>query len=46
VAGIEAEAQQLREAVINKQTHVKTLERRVETLSLEVQELAAKVQGD
>lgn len=43
MAAIEAEAQQLREAVINKQNNIKTLERRVGMLELEVQELAAKV---
>ncbi|KAF5830451.1 hypothetical protein DUNSADRAFT_14548 [Dunaliella salina] len=42
VATIEAEAQQLREAVISKQNSIKSLERRVSMLELEVQELAAK----
>jgi hypothetical protein len=43
VAQIESEAQQLREAVISKQGTIKSLERRVNHLEVEVQELAAKV---
>lgn len=43
VAQVEAEAQQLREAVIAKQNTIKSLERRVSMLELENQELQAKV---
>lgn len=43
VSQLEAEGQQLREAMLQKQNHVKTLERRVGTLELELQELQAKV---
>mmetsp|Transcript_37082 Transcript_37082/g.82482 ORF Transcript_37082/g.82482 Transcript_37082/m.82482 type:complete len:292 (-) Transcript_37082:265-1140(-) len=42
VAVIEAESQQLREAVISKQNTIKTLERRVSNLELESQELQLK----
>lgn len=43
MAQLEAEATQLRETVINKQTVVKSLERRVSNLEVEVQELHVKV---
>jgi septal ring factor EnvC (AmiA/AmiB activator) len=46
VAQIEAEAQQLREAVIAKQGTIKSLERRISHLEAELQELGGKVRPE
>ena len=40
---LEQEGQQLRESLVQKQNHIKMLERRVSTLELELQDMAAKV---
>lgn len=42
VAQLEADSQQLREALLGKQNHIKTLERRTSLLELELQEMHAK----
>ncbi|KAG2426912.1 hypothetical protein HXX76_012698 [Chlamydomonas incerta] len=39
---LEQEGQQLRESLVQKQNHIKMLERRVSTLELELQDMAAK----
>lgn len=44
-AQLEAEGQQLRDALVQKQNHIKMMERRVSNLELDLQEMAAKVRG-
>ena len=43
ISSLETDSQQLRETLIQKQSTIKTLERRVSNLEVEVQELMAKV---
>lgn len=44
-AQMESEGQQLREALLQKQNQIKSLERRVSSLELELQDMVSKVSG-